>query len=160
MQDVQRLQNGRDLAADEFLRLPALPREPGAQVAMLGVLHDEAIAGAGGFDLDEAVEHAQRAGLFGQQLGEVRLAQPACEAVADLDANAGRDSRAGWRGEVDLAESAFADELIETIGPPRLIAVKRWQDGTGLRGRGWLARSGERARGRSGRHDKKVTRAD
>ena len=38
-------------------------------------------------DLGEPVEHAQRARLAAEQLGEVRLAKPRREAIADLDAD-------------------------------------------------------------------------
>ena len=78
-----------DLAPNEALRLRAFLREPGAEVAVLGVLHREAVAHARAFDLGEPVEDAQRPRLAAEQLGEVRLAQPRRDTVADLDADLG-----------------------------------------------------------------------
>src|SRR5438477_434318 len=136
MQHIQRLEDGGDLVPHEFLGLPALRRQPRAQVAVLGVLHDEAVFGGRRIDLNKPVEHAERASLAREQLGEVRLPQPSRDSVADLhaDARGNRSGRAGG-GEIDLAKSPFADQPIQPIGPPRLIAVECGQHGAG---RSWL----------------------
>ena len=47
MEDVQGLQDGGDFVADESLRLASLGIEPGAEVAVFRVFHDQAITGAG-----------------------------------------------------------------------------------------------------------------
>jgi len=132
MQHIQRLENGGDLVSHESLGLSALRRQPRAQVAMLGVLHDEAVSRGRRLDLDEPVEHAERAGLAREQLREVRLAQPSRDPVTDLDADA-RGNRSGRArgGEIDLAKSAFADQPIQPIRPPRLIAVECGQHRAG-----------------------------
>ena len=131
MQHIEGLEDRGDLLADEFLRLSAFRREPRAQVAMLGVFHDQAVARGRGFDLDEAIEHPQRASLTRQELRKVRLAQPTGEPVADFYAHPGRNRSRSRRGrEVDLAKAAFADQPIQPIGTPRLGAVQRGQHRT------------------------------
>ena len=76
MQRIERSGDGRDLAADEPLRLRAHLLEPGAEVAVLGVLHGEAVAHLAVARLGEPVVDAQRARLAREELGEVRLAEP------------------------------------------------------------------------------------
>src|ERR1051325_6357732 len=126
MQHVERLQDRGDLLAHEALGLRAFLCEPAAEIAVLGVLHDEAVARARRLDVDEAVEDLQRARLAAEQLGKVRLPQPAGHAVRDLDADAGWQRAGGFgRREVDLAEAALADEAIEEIRAPRFAAIQR-----------------------------------
>src|SRR5262249_50548604 len=84
MQGVERLQNRGDLAANEALGLRSLASEPRAEVAVLRILHRETVSHARPLALGEAVEDAQRARLTREQLGEVCLAEPRGEAVADL----------------------------------------------------------------------------
>src|SRR6266568_4013790 len=124
MQDVQRFQYGRDLLADKSLRLPSLNIEPRTEVAMLGVLHHQAVAGACCLGLDESVEHLERSRLSVEELGEIGLAQPARDPVADLDADPRRErSSRGRRGKVDLAEAPFPDETVQAVSPTRFITV-------------------------------------
>ena len=54
---------------------------------MLGVLHDQAVADLPIHRLDEPVEDPEGAWLAIEQLGEVGLAQPAGDRIADLDAD-------------------------------------------------------------------------
>src|SRR6266849_956356 len=124
MQRIECAEERRDLAADEALGLRATLLEPRAHVAMLGVFHHDAVAHAVGVDFREPVEHAQRARLLLEQLGEVRLAQPRGETVADLDANLRRQPalRRGSR-QLDLAESSLADEAVQPVGATALRAT-------------------------------------
>src|SRR5213593_4037582 len=123
MEHVQRFQYGGDLLAHKSLRLPSLHIEPSSEVAMLGVLHHQAVAGACCLGLDESVEHLERARLSVEQLSEIGLAQPARDPVADLDADPRRKrSSRGRRGNVNLAEAPFADETVQAVSPTRFIA--------------------------------------
>jgi len=143
VEHVQRRENRGDLLPHESLGLRAFLPEPIAQIAVLGVFHDEAIPCARRLDVDEAVEDPERARLAAEQLGEVRLAQPAGHAVRDLDADLGRQrSRRLRRREVDLAEAALADEAIQAIGAPGFAAVQRGQEtrGRGRCGAGGMSR--------------------
>src|SRR5262249_34934899 len=127
-----------DLLPHVLLRLAALGIEPGRQVAMLGVLHDEVVARAGGVGFDEAIEHAERPRLSRQELSEVRLAQPPRDLKTDLDAYASRERRRRRRhGEINLPESAFADQAVQPVAPPGLVAVHRGQHRTRLDRRAW-----------------------
>jgi len=85
MERIERAEERRDFAAHEPLGLRATLREPRAHVAVPRVLHDHAITHPIAVDLGEAVEHAQRARLLLEQLGEVGFAKPGGETVADLD---------------------------------------------------------------------------
>ena len=92
---------------------------------MLRVLHREAVPHALPVDLGEPVEHPERARLAAEQLGEVRLAEPRREALADLDAHLlGQPVPRSGRREIDLAEAAFADQPVEPIGAAALVAVR------------------------------------
>jgi hypothetical protein len=76
-------------------------------------------------DFDETIEDAKRPRLAPKKLGEVRLAKPARDAIADLDAHLRGKSRRGRRcREVDLAETALADESIEAVRAPGFRAVR------------------------------------
>src|SRR6058998_1435695 len=124
MEHVQRFQYGGDLLAHKSLRLPSLHIEPSSEVAMLGVLHHQAVACARRFGHDESVEHLERSRLSVEELSEIGLAQPACDPVADLDADLRRErSSGGRRGNVDLAEAALADKTVQAVSPTRFIAV-------------------------------------
>jgi len=125
MQRVERTENRRDLASHEALGLRAFAAEPRAEVAGFSVLQGQAVARLVTIDFDEAIEDAQRAWLVPKELGEVRLAKPPRDAVADLDAHLRREPGRGRRcREVDLAETALADESIETIGATGFRAVR------------------------------------
>ncbi len=71
MQRVEHGEDPGDLAPHETLRLWPLELEPGAQIAVHGEFHGQAIARARTVGDDEPVEHAQRARLAVEQLGEV-----------------------------------------------------------------------------------------
>jgi hypothetical protein len=81
-----------------------------------------------------------------QQLPEVRLAQPAVDVRADLDADGRRDDRRVSEAarEIDLAEPAFAEQPLDPVLEPRLRA------GDDLRGIQQQARRVERGLGRFG----------
>ena len=59
-----------------------------------------------------------------EQLAEVRLAQPAVDARAHLDADDLRDDRraAEPRGEIDLAEAALAEQPLDSVPKSRFRA--------------------------------------
>src|SRR6058998_1231911 len=61
MQHIEHGQDPGNLAAHEALTLRPFPLEPGAEVAVLGVFHDQAVAGASPVGDDESIEGAQRA---------------------------------------------------------------------------------------------------
>jgi hypothetical protein len=83
---------------------------------MFGVFDREAIPHLAVNHFGEAIEHAKRPVLLPEELGEIGLAEPAGDAVADLDAHLRGDPEVwSWRSEVDLSESAFANEAIEAI---------------------------------------------
>ena len=81
----------------------------------------------GALDLGEPVVDTRSArGSRAEQLGEVRLAKPGRDAVADLDADLRGEAVARRRrGEVDLAEPALADQPVEPVGAAALGAVRR-----------------------------------
>src|SRR5437762_903090 len=56
VQRVERLENGGDLAPNESLRLRSLRRQPGPEVAVLGVLHREAVTHPQAVDDGKAIE--------------------------------------------------------------------------------------------------------
>src|SRR5438445_8966767 len=124
MQDVQRLQYGGDLVADKSLRLPSLHIEPRTEVAMLGVLHHQTVARARCLGHHESVEHPERSRLAVEQLSEIGFAQPAGDAVADLDADLRRE-RSSWgrRRKIDLAEPSFADQTVQAVSATCFTAV-------------------------------------
>src|SRR5258708_4493915 len=124
VQHIERAGEAGDLAADEALRLRALPNEEGAEVAVRGVFHGQAIAHLAVLDLSETVEYAKRSFFAAEQLGEIGFAQPAGEAVADLDTDLRGKTGTARRREIDLAEAAFADESFEAIGAAGLGAVR------------------------------------
>src|SRR6266516_239611 len=124
MQDVQRFQYGGDLLAHKSLRLPSLDIEPSTDVAMLGVLHHQAVAGACCLGHDESVEHPERSRLSLEELSEIGFAEPAGDPVADLDAHLRRErSRWGRRRKIDLAEAPFADQTVQAVSPTCFVAV-------------------------------------
>src|SRR5438876_8718940 len=109
MQRIERAEERGDLAPDEAFGLRAAAREPCANVAVLRVFHHHAVAHPIAIDLGEPIEHPQRARLLLEQLGEVGLAEPGGETMADLDADLRRQP--AWRRgrrEVHLAEPALA----------------------------------------------------
>ena len=65
-----------------------------------------------------------------EQLAEVRLAQPAVDARAHLDADDLRDGgrAAEPRGEVDLAEAALAEQPLDPVAEPCFRAVDDFAD--------------------------------
>src|SRR5262245_21629091 len=119
VQLAEDLENAGDLAADDRLgpaRGSAL--EVGAQVAVRGVLERERVDhGSVGSMNREPIEDPDRAGMLVEELPEVRLAQPAVDVRADLDADGlGDDRRAAVApGQVDLAESALADQPLDPV---------------------------------------------
>src|SRR2546425_3536737 len=124
MQRVERAEERGDFAAHEALRLRATLLEPRADVAVLCILHHHAVAHAVAIDLGEPVEHPQCARLLLEQLGEVRLAQPGGETMADFDANLRRQPALRGRSrQVDLAETALADQAGQPVDAARLRAA-------------------------------------
>src|SRR2546422_4507314 len=98
---MQRIENPQDpgnLAAHQALGLRSLALEPGTEIAVLRIFHDQAVTRACSVDDDKAIEDAQRARLAVQELREVRLAQPRREAISDLDANVWREGTPRGRG--------------------------------------------------------------
>src|SRR5260370_13343683 len=91
MQNVQRLQQGSDFLADKSLRLRTLCIEPSSEVAMLGVLHNQAVARACHLERDESVEYPERSRVSFKKLSEVSLAEPTRDPGADLDADPRRE---------------------------------------------------------------------
>src|SRR6202011_1871586 len=87
VQDVERLEDCGDLTPNEALGLRAILLEPDTQVAVRRVLQRDAVARSPVLYLGEPVEHAQRARLAEEQLGEVCLAEPRRQALGDLDAD-------------------------------------------------------------------------
>src|SRR5512146_962096 len=124
VQRVQRAQHARDLAADEALGLGTVLTQPRPEIAVLRVLHGEAVAHPTAIDFGKPVVHAKRSILAGEQLGEIGLAQPARDPVADLDAELRRRTGTDRRGEVDLTESSLPYEAIETVAPAGLRTVR------------------------------------
>ena len=153
MQDVQRFQDAGDLLPHVFLGLRPLRVQPGAEIPVLRVLHDKAVAGAGGFGLHERVVHPQRAGLSAEELRKVGLAEPAGDPVADLDAHPRRERcRRRRRREVDLPETTFANETVQPVSPTGFVAVEGGESRTWDR---WFGRpgGGRRATGLAGARD-------
>ena len=96
-------------------------RQERAQIAVPRVLEREAVEHAAvGAHQRKRVEHANRARMRVEQLAEVRLAQPAVDAAADLDADRLRHHRraADPPGEIDLAEAAFAEQPLDAVPQP------------------------------------------
>ena len=125
MQRVQRTQYRRDLSANISLGLRAMLIEPRAEVAVFRVLDDEAIAHVIAIHFGEAIENAKRSFLSREQLGEIRFAKPTRQTVRDLDAHSSRKTRCWFRrGEINFAETASADQSVETIGPVRFRTVR------------------------------------
>src|SRR5437899_8287089 len=87
MQRIEHRQDPGNLAANQALGLRPLALEPGAEIAVLRIFHDQAVPRACSVDDDKSIEDAQRARLAVEELREVRLAQPRREAISDLDAN-------------------------------------------------------------------------
>jgi hypothetical protein len=109
VQCVERAKDCRNLAADKSLGLCAVATEPHSEVAECGVFDHEAVAHLSVDHFGEAVEYTKCSFLPPEELGEIGLAKPAGDAVADLYAYLRWNSGCGcWRGEVDLAETAFA----------------------------------------------------
>src|SRR6185503_3426759 len=126
MQRIERPQNPRDLAPHDALGLRPFALEPGADVPVLGVLHHDAVAHLVAGALGEPIENAERARFAFQELGEVRLAEPRRETLADLDADLRRETAGRRRGgEINLAEAALPDEAVESIGAAALGALGR-----------------------------------
>src|SRR2546429_5052156 len=145
-----------DLGA--WLGLRPLALEPGAEIAVLRIFHDQAVPRACSVDDDKSIEDAQRARLAVEELREVRLAQPRREAISDLDANLRwqRPPRV-WRREVDFPETSLADHSMQVVGPVALGAVdaRQWlpralrcASGAGRRGRSEERRVGKECRSR------------
>jgi len=76
------------------------------------------------------VEDANRTRMAVQQLPEVRLAQPAVNSRACLDTDDLRDGgrAADARGEVDLAEAAFAEQALDLVAEPCFRALDDFAD--------------------------------
>ena len=97
-----------------------------AQVAVARVLERQAVEDAvHRAHQRKRVEDANRARMSVEQLAEVRLAQPAVDARADLDADDLRDDRraAEPRGEIDLTEAALAEQPFDAVLEPRFRAA-------------------------------------
>ena len=99
-----------------------------------------------------------------EQLAEVGLAQPAVDARADLDAHGlGNDRRVSEPPcQVDLAESAFADQpfgAILKVGLRTFDDLARHQGGPDAPPRTWIERSLVRvvASRRMSRHERKLS---
>ena len=126
MQLAEHLQDAGDLPACDRLFPPAAGAlQIGAEIALARVLEGEAVERRPvvAHD-DEGVVDRDRARVIVEQLAEVRLADPAVDAAADLDAErVGHRARsaAAPRG-VDLAESALADQPIDPVAQPRFGA--------------------------------------
>src|SRR6266550_4643362 len=117
VQHVESSEDCGDLASDEAFRLRALAREPGPEIPMHCVFHSDAVARTATIDLREPVEDAQCARLAEEELGEIGLADPRRKTLGDLDADLCGEPmlRCGCR-EVDFAESAYTNQLVQLIG--------------------------------------------
>jgi hypothetical protein len=127
MQRIEGTQDCRDLAADKSLRLCAVPIQPHAKVALLGVFDHEAVPHLIAIQLGEAIEDAKCSVLAGEELSEIGLAKPGGETVSDLDAHLARKAgcRRG-RSKVDLAEATSTNEAIESVCAAGFRAVCGW----------------------------------
>ena len=125
VQNVERLEDCGDLAPNEALRLSTFFFQPHAEVPMYRVLERDAVAGSPILDLGEPIVHPQRARLAEEQLGEVRLAEPARESFGDLDADLlGQSVTRCRRREIDFAESSLANQSIQLVGAATLGAER------------------------------------
>src|SRR5260370_22198285 len=125
MQNVEGFQQGSDFLADKSLRLGTLCIEPGSEVAMLGVLYNQAVARACHLERDESVEYPERSRVSFKKLSEVSLAEPTRDPGANLDADPRRErSGGGRRPPGDLARTPFSDQPVQTGSPACLIAVE------------------------------------
>ena len=139
VQLAEHLEDARDLAPRRALG-PALAGavQERAEVAVARVLEGEAVEDAAvGAHEGKRVEDADRPRMAVEQLAEVRLAQPAVDALADLDAD-------GRRGRRTSARAAGRDRPGRTR--PRRAAARC---GTGGRSPGWR-RPGRAPAGASG----------
>src|SRR3954462_11278807 len=87
VQSVERLEDGRDLAAHEALGLASFALQPDAEISVCRILQRDAVSHAHAGLLGESVKDTQRARLAKQKLGEVGFAEPAGHALGDLDAD-------------------------------------------------------------------------
>ena len=119
VQCAEHLEQAGDLAAHDGLGPAATGAvQERAQVPMTRVLEHQAVEDPFvGSRQRELVEDLDRARVAVQQLAEVRLAQPAVDVPADLDAHHLRhDSRMSEpRREIDLAETADADQPFDAV---------------------------------------------
>ena len=100
VQLVEHLQDAGDLAARRRLREALLRSlEMRAEIAVRGVFHRQAVEHLAVAEQRKRVEDANRARMAVEQIAEVRLAQPAVDAAADLDADdrRARDRDRPWR---------------------------------------------------------------
>ena len=119
VQLAEHLEDAGDLAPRRRLgpRLPARCRKR-AEIAVARVLERQAVEHlAVGAHQREAIEDADRARVTVQQQAEVRLAQPAVDARADLDADLFGDRRgsAEPRREIGLPEAAVAEQPLDAV---------------------------------------------
>src|SRR5262249_42581260 len=147
------LQDPRDLAPGRGLGPAASRRvQERAEVPLLRPLEREAVEDAGlSAHERERVVDPDRPRVVVQELAEVRLAQPAVDVLAHLDADdRGHDQGAAeTAGQVDLAEAALAEQALDPVAEAGLRARHD------LRGTEELARRVERCyerpRARGGR---------
>ena len=88
------------------------------EVAVTGVFEGQVVEHAAvGTHQREHVVDADRPRMAVEQLAEVRLADPAVDARAGLDADALRHARRAPEpaGQIDLAEAAFAEKFFDAI---------------------------------------------
>src|SRR3954471_15108520 len=119
MELAEHIEDPRDLAADGALRPPFfLAMQIRAQIAMRRVFEDQVVKNSAvAANLRKHIEDADCAWMIVEQLTEVRLAQPAIDARADLHAHR-RGNHAGLSkssGEVDLAKPPFANQAFDPI---------------------------------------------
>ena len=126
MKLAEHLQDAGDLpACGSFVELASGAVQKSAQVAMPRVLEGQAVERSSIRLHDgKRVEDSERAGVVIEQLAEVGLAQPAVDAAADLDAKVlgYRVRAADASREIDLAETALAEQAIDAISEPGLRA--------------------------------------
>ena len=152
MQLAEHLEDAGDLAAGGGFRPAAAGAlKKRAEVAVRRVLEGEAVQDAMRArprpHQRKRVEDANRARVAVEQLAEVGFAQPAVDALADLDADRLRDRRrrGAARRQIDLAEAAFAEPALDSV----VQAGLRADDG--LRRRRADDRLARSARGRPSR---------
>jgi hypothetical protein len=123
---AENLQDARNLAAHPRLAPTERPaRQESRQVAVARVLEREVVQDpAVRAHQREHVVHRDRARVAVEQIAEVRLADPAVDAVADLDAH-----RRGHRcrslqpaRQVDLAKAAFPEQTFDPVLQTRFRA--------------------------------------